>query len=584
MKKKQILLIAAGAAAAAIAIGVGAFFATHTRVAGRFLKNNQQYYDLTDVSVSVEDFDAICAQFPDAEIAWMVPFQGKRISPDAETLTVDTLSAEDVEILSRFPKLAALDASACRDLDTLLLAAQTYPNCVVTYKVPFGEAAVLSTDRTAKAAYPGLQAVEAAMPYLPTLEEVRFTGEVPLAELMALRQNHPEVSFYGDVRLGEKLLSADTETLELTDGSVNAQELGQVIPALQALKTVVLTQSGLTDAEIKTLADANPEVFFLWDMTVAGKQFSTDAEEVDISGTQATVEEAESILPYFPNLKKVVMVGCGIDNETMEALNLRHEDVQYVWAVKVRDYYDIRTDAEYFYPWQLNASKDEPLYLDDLKYCHDMIAMDVGHYWVPDCSFLYGMPHMRYLIIAMTGCHDITPVGCLKELEYLEVFEMEVDSYEPLLGCTALRDLNIGTTYADPTPLFQMTWLNNLYWYCGRGHLNHIEPGLADKLIDALPNTNVCFDLIRNCGNEWRYLPNYYIFREIINNGYLNQYSARAYWGDDMDAILACKFSEENDARVVLPQIVARRLAEGQYVPGLKNSGPKPKGTENGTP
>lgn len=581
--KKKIILIAIGAAAAAVCIGMGAFFATHTRVGGRFLKNGQAAYDLTEVSLSCEDYEAIVQKFPNAEISWMVPFQGNRYSPDTRELTVSSLSAEDVEALAYFPELTALHAAACQNLDALLLAAQTYPKCAVEYNVPFGSDSVLSTSRSIQAAYPGSEAVKAALPHLLNLEEVSFTGEAPLDELKDLQETFPKIDFSADVRVGNTVVSSTVEALDLNGKTVDAQQLAQAIPFLKALKTVELTDTNLTEDAIKSLADANPDVFFLWNMTVAGLTFSTDAEEVDISNTNVSLEEAESILPYFPNLKKVVMVGCGYDNETMEALNLRHEDVQYVWAVKVRAY-DIRTDIDYFYPWQLNASKEAPLDLRELKYCHNVVALDVGHYWVTDCSFLYGMPHMKYMIIAMTGCHDITPVGSLKELEYLEVFEMVVDSYEPLLGCTALRDLNIGMTYADPTPLFQMTWLNNLYWHCGRGYLNHLEPGLADKLIEALPNANVCFDLIRNCGNEWRYLPNYYIFREIIHNGYLNQYSARAYWGDDMDAILDCKFNEEMDARVVLPQIVARRLAEGKYVPGLKNSGPKPRGTENGTP
>ena len=81
----------------------------------------------------------------------------------------------------------------------------------------------------------------------------------------------------------------------------------------------------------------------------------------------------------MPNLKKVVMLRCGISNEDMEEINLRHEDVQFVWMVQVYAY-GVRTDQTYFSIYNCEYFYGEYDHLaDDLRYCHDMIAVDLGH-------------------------------------------------------------------------------------------------------------------------------------------------------------------------------------------------------------
>ena len=86
-----------------------------------------------------------------------------------------------------------------------------------------------------------------------------------------------------------------------------------------------------------------------------------------------------------------------------------------------------------------------------------------------------------------------------------------IPDYSPLQGCTALQDLNLARTYADPTPLAEMTWLKNL-WI----NMTGIEDDERKLLSESLPDTNIMFDYGWPTGGGWRQLQNYFDMREIM--------------------------------------------------------------------
>lgn len=569
MKKKLWIVLAA--VIAVLGIGTAVALSGYTRVGGQLLKKGQSVYDLRSKNLSPEDYAAICEAFPDAEVLWQVRFQGVPVSEDTRELTVRTLSPEDIRILAYLPKLRVLNADECTDYDALMQVHRQYPDLALRYRVDLGGTVVGSQEEAIVLHDADSEMLMQKLPLLPAVRSVRLEGKLPgQAALSALTEAFPHVDFDFVITLGGKSYST-AEELNLYGEAVTAAELEAVLPLLGTCRIVL--PEGFTQDECIALADRFPEAFFVFPYTFADKVFSTDDEEIDLSKASVTPAEAEALLSYFKALKKVIMIACGNSNEDMEALNLRHEDVRFVWTVNIAGV-QYRTDMRYFYPWQQGISRKINLDCSNLRYCTDIEVVDVGHYWVTDCSFLQYTPHVKYLILAMTGCRDITPVKYLQELEYLEIFEMIVDDYSPLLECKALKDLNVGLTYADPTPLTRMTWLENLYWYGGDDYLKRI--GFDFDWEAGLPDTYVELSLHRNGDKEWRYLPRYYLMRDILNTGYLNQDAARLVWGDDIDPIMDCKANGKEDAKEVIGEILARRKANGEYIPGIKNSGPMP--------
>ena len=404
------------------------------------------------------------------------------------------------------------------------------------------------------------------------LEELTLEGTIPSAEqLLELQEAFPEVRFVCPLTIAGTAVITDAEVLDLSGISVDFEELETKLPLFSNLKELNLNGTNLEDADMMALADQLPGILVHCELPLAGQRFATDCTEIDISGCAATVEEVEQMLPYFPRLKKLDMSFCGISDEEMDALNQRYPDISIVWTLIIGQA-KTRTDAIYFYPAEVDyyPTNEE---MKKLRYCTELVAIDIGHTRATDCEFLWYTPNVRYLILADTGITDITPVGNLKELIYLELFNLRTKDYSPLLNCTKLQDLNIGTTHADPEPLSKMTWLHNLQWH--RADQDPETKEAVLKLPDQLPDTKV--DLYpqkkaRNIGGGWRYIPNYYVFRDIIGATYFNQDQIWDYWGqEDGDRIMACE-SGKSFAAYTLAEIVRERIDKGEPIVGLKNT------------
>ena len=573
--KKRILCISAISIVVAVVLGIAIFFATHVSIRGTYFPRNAPVYDLTGFDLSVEEYTDLRSRFPDSQILWNVPFQGSRYPTTTEKLTLTALTEEDVLLLDHFPQLKQVDGSQCPDLDNLLLLQARRPSCQVLYQVPLGSenCSCLSTAFTAADAT--AEQLDAALPLLPRLRQLTLEGELPAPEvLLRLREAFPDVTMTFSMDICGQTCPSAAQTMDFTGLPVTFQELSRLLPLFPALTEVNLTDTPLSDSELKALATQLPDIFFLCTMDFVGIPLSTDTTEIDISRRKdVTVEEIEALLPFFPHLKKLNMSRCGIDDETMDALNRRHPDTSIVWTLQI-GLVTLRTDATVFFPASINElSLPSEEQLKKLRYCTEMVAVDVGHCHTSNCDWAQYMPHLKYLIIADTSISDLTPLSGLKELVYLEVFSTDVVDYSPLLGCTALQDLNVGNTFGDPEPLSRMTWLHNLYWFGTKR-----DPALYEKtrlLPEQLPDTNVVLTGGRNIDAGWRYLPNYYLFRDYIGGSFFNQEGIQSRWGfTDGERIMACdKSIHSPPVHQVLAEIIRYRIDNGLPIPGVKNVG-----------
>ena len=336
---------------------------------------------------------------------------------------------------------------------------------------------------------------------------------------------YPHISFLWSLPVGNITVKNTAETLDLAGQPVTWEELDRVLHWLTELRELNLIGCPLTDEQVLQLANDYPSCHILWEMNINGKAYRTDLEELDLSGWRVeNTEQVEKLLPCFYNLKRVIMSDCGLDDETLDALNRKYDDIRFIWTVYIKNV-PIRTDANWFYPYKYEKSMivtEEDLY--PLRYCIDMEAIDIGHMTtVKTCEWAAYMPKLKYLIIVETAITDISPLSNLKNLVFLEIFTTKITDYSPLLGCTALEDLNLGQTYGDPEPITKMTWLKNLWWSGIEGTVGLICSDAPQRLRQALPNTNMKFNLeTPNVNNGWRQLKNYYAMRDLMDIFYLS--------------------------------------------------------------
>lgn len=489
---------------------------------GRLYPRGRAELDLRERRISAGTYDKLQKALPDTDILWNVPFQGKLLPSNITELTVTALTAEDARTLLYFKSLQVLNAEGCADYENLLTYRLQSPGCRVRYRVTVG-GSTYDSDAKMLMVTEFTEDDAAKIAYLPDLEIVDGSGCTDYGNLAALQAAYPGLSVRYAVTLGDSELEADT-----VEATVTGAESGQLIQALAGLpnlKNLTLIDPAADGSTLQALRLQYPDLTLSWYFRVNGREIGEDAVEVDVSGMDfSSLAAAENMASCFPKLEKFIMSSCtvggkAIGNETMADFRERmRSSYKVVWTVQCGRL-SVRTDATTFMP----TREHEYYFLDsmapNLKYCEDMICIDIGHHKVKDISFVRYMPHLKYLILTDTAVQDISPVAELKELIFLELTFGIVRDYTPLLQCTALEDLNMDKLdyYADPTPIYQMTWLKTLFWH-------RCNTQVQQKLAEALPNTHLDFTgtTTNPIHTGWRNLQNYYDMRDLLGMPYMN--------------------------------------------------------------
>lgn len=473
--------------------------------------------NLENTGITEEDYLSVQSALPECEIRWSVPFQGKYYSLDTTELTLSDLSQADLSTLDYLTQLETVDATACTNLEAIQALQQRRPECYVKYLVQIGQTAVEESASSITLSGISADMLAAALPYLPNLTFADVSGCRDYEALTALQAMYPNVQIRYTVPVCGQEWPEYTAAMTLED--VDVQELSQAIPYLPRLQTVYLTGKTPENEVLYSLKTAYPDVRFVWSFDLLGVTVSTNDQIIDLSNIRMeSVAEVENALKYFDRLERVIMCDCGISNKEMDALGKRNPDIRFVWTVSLGHNIRLRTDATYFMPHQHNTKVYDGD-LDNLKYCTDLICVDLGHQYLTDGSFLQYLTKVKYLIIGDTGISDISGCANMTELIYLEMFLTPVKDYSPLINCTKLEDLNIGFTYPDSVePLKKLTWLKNFYF-----EGNNLSYSRKMDLIAAFPDTTHVwlFGDGSSTNDGWRELQNYYDMRDILGMPYM---------------------------------------------------------------
>lgn len=390
--------------------------------------------------ISAADFDALAAALPDCEILWSVPFAGKRLDSDTTTRIREMeLSAEDVRALDYFGALESVYARRCADY-------------------------------------------------------------AALAEVAARR---PDVDFLWTLKLGTRTLTNLTASLDLNGETLTIFDIKNALPGLPALKELQLQSLLVADMQKRELIEAYPDIRFGWLVEVLPGVMADSAEDkLVLSGHTVTdVDALVSRLNLLPGLKQVDMCECGLDNAQMLRIREALPAAKVVWMIDAGGY-RIRTDIKGFsvgvitrfpngggYRTGDGGHGQEDGSLDELIYCTDIVALDIGHCTkISDISFIAQMPKLQYLIIAMTNISDISVLADQTELIYLEIFDdYGITDITPLRNCKKLRYLNCSATnFTEIETLLGLKKLERLWITC-----SELTDEQLEELQKGLPNTRI---------------------------------------------------------------------------------------------
>ena len=478
----------------------------------QFYPRDARQLDLRDEDITVKHYEKLLRRLPGCEILWNVPFQADSFPHDTEELTLVVLSEQDIRVLDCFTQLKKVHAEACGDYRNLLALQQRRPEVEVSYSVQLG-ARRYSCRETEITVSDLPEADISLLECLPKLRTVRCSGGEAGA-VNALKAYCESNGLTFGLSFGGEAVTA--ETTEITAGTVTGDQLS-LLQFLPKLKKLHIRQPELDPEKLLQLQKEYPNVKISWERELFGTTVLSDAGELDLSGVKITdLEELDREMRYFPDVKTVFLGECGLDNEALaKQRDLVRDRYQLVWTVSFGSKLKCRTDATTFMPVReyVYYFNDEEAY--NLRYCEDMVCIDIGHMSIHNIDFVEYMPDLEFLILAHTQVQYIEPIKHCKKLKFLELDWSPIRDLTPLKECTALEDLNLGNTFADFAPVGEMTWLKNL-WMIGCSTRARYE------MTQALPDTKVMVTGEATVANGWRDLDNYYEMRDLLGMYYMS--------------------------------------------------------------
>ena len=492
--------------------------------------------DAVEAALTPEQFEALSAALPGCRIRWSIPIGGGRYPSDAQNISLGALSEAEIPLFRYFEDLHSVSAAECTDYPAIMALREANPELDVSWQVSLSGQNYAQDARELVVDDPAATAAQLgeALRYLPAVETVQ-APDVSWSESDkdALMDAWPEVRFLWPVEFRGTVYGTDVKMLDLSGRPITAAEVDELVkkgPSLSGVEQIDLSGSGISLADAKRLKEAMPRADLLFDFELYGVKINSMDSFIDFSNIEMdSVDEVESLIPLMPKLEKIDMSFCGLDNETLDAFNKRYDDVRVVWTMRIV-YWSVRTDAKAFRASSRYYSYFTEETIHWFKYCPDLICMDMGHRNLSDLSFLYDVPQLEYLILLRWKATDLTPIGSLKHLKWLELNGMDfAESLAPLKGCTSLTDLNItcmntlSTNEAAKEETYEtilaMPALERL-WFCGELTLdqeNKLREARPDLMLVRVPGWEL------STMNPWRFDEDYYAMRDLMDLFYMDQ-------------------------------------------------------------
>lgn len=544
-----------------LAAGLAGLVLSFQIIDGQIYPRKADSLNLQGKNVSAQHIRLLQEKMPETDILWDVPFQGRTYSSDTTELKVSDLT-QDIDMLVWFPELKTLDARDCSDLSQLAAIREQYPDLTILAEVGIdGRRYAYDAQEIELSSI--TEEELALLPVLTQLQQVTVTEGGDASKLEELQRYCQDMGIGFRIILFGSEMTEDAAEMSISGVSENQIQLLSLMPWMKALH---FPEPEASAESLLMLREKLPETAVTWEKTVMGITFPQNVKEIDLTdvialadeeeyGTKTAYEynlanpimgdreeiqssvkvvdahplpdktaetadliaEVEEALTYFPELEKLTMVGAWLDNELMGQFREDHrEDYKVVWSVQIGNL-ATRTDAKLFMPtkFMVTAGSIADWHTYNLRYCEEIVSMDVGHMSLAELDFLRYMPDLKYLDIALNHITDLSPLAECKNLVFLVMhsLSMELD-YSPLLECTALEDLHIGGNPGDVSPVFQMRQLKNL-WITKLSYETYMQAKAA------LPNTNIGY-YYSGTNDGWRKLPNYFKMRDALLMFYMS--------------------------------------------------------------
>lgn len=317
-----------------------------------------------------------------------------------------------------------------------------------------------------------------------------------------------------------KFYHSDARKIDLSQLNDDTVESAiQKLHRFPNLKVIVLSPkdsngiesvSNLSFDSYKLLVKTFPDIRFQYCFHFFGQSVSTDMTKSLLFKKQpdiddSAIEKMKEIVPYLPQLKTISFHRCPVTNEKLAEFRAEYPELNIRWVVSFAGF-SAWSDTEKI--WAMaGLYRDEDC--ENLKYFHNLKYLDIGHNGITRCDFLYEMPELEVLILAIGTLEDISPISSLKKLEYLEICDTKVTDLSPLSDCVSLAHLNIGGIPAtDLSPLYSLKHLKRFFADNMTALSDTERNDYENKFRELYPHAEISFLMYPEGGVEngyWRF-------------------------------------------------------------------------------
>jgi len=327
---------------------VGYFFymynmAKYIEILGERYERNAEYLDLTDKSISPEEYDEIQNLLPDCEIIWMVPMGKNHVRSDATEISANDISVDALPLLVYLPNLKRVDTMGCDDYPVMVAIKTQYPDVEIEYTVQLVGVNVSSNDEFADISGIPVEDIDEfteKIGYLPELKKIDMCNcGLTNDQFDVLIEAYPGVKFVWVIKFGKSgysnwscrtdilifsalqhydycgpenekdfapLFKYCTDLVALDVGHNNIKDLS-FVKNLKKLKLLIIAYGRITD--LSPLEDL-PDLEFLEFQRNFVEDISPLAKIKSLKWINLTWNPTKDLTPLYelPDLKKVKAV------------------------------------------------------------------------------------------------------------------------------------------------------------------------------------------------------------------------------------------------------------------------------------
>ena len=275
-------------------------------------------------------------------------------------------------------------------------------------------------------------------------------------------------------------------------------------------------------SDLKKLKDEMGGGAVLHFTTVWGDVTLCDGDtEIDLNPASGiTAETLEAVIALCPAAEKITLTKHrNIRNEEMAELIERYPGITFVWSVRLGRYHRINSDATAYSTFHEPSETERMISgdLEALQYVPGLKALDLGHNSLTDLDFLRYCPDLELLILGENkGITDISMIGTLSHLQYLELFSTGAADIRPLANCRELLDLNL-CYCKQVTDLSALDGLEKLERFWGN-HMDGLSEEEKDRFAAAHPGCECVFNGQHATSEGWREHERYDHYRWCLKN------------------------------------------------------------------